>query len=132
MEDVRDLMEAAIRSDIENMNDLELGSEQRSRHEADLAKLYGVYNEEYKVRYESVQEEMRINLEKDKIDREIEIKQQSAETEAKQGKINNILKGAGLVIGGVFTAIGFKLEKDGYILPKGISDRVGQFGRFLK
>lgn len=132
MEDVRDMLEEAIRSDIENMNELEIGSEQRSRHAEDLARLYSVYNDEYQTRYDSIQKEMALDLEREKIEKELELKKESVEAEKKQGKFKNIVTGATAAAGVALTLLGFKLEKDGCILPDGTTDRLSKLVRFVK
>ena len=130
--DVRELLEEQIRQDIEDIEKLKLGSEERQRHMSDLSKLYGVYTDDYKVRMDVIYEEQKLDMEQSRIDKELEIKEQTAESEVKKGKLDTILKGATVVIGGVATFVSFKLEKDGHIVPKGFMDLLGKTTRLIK
>lgn len=129
--DVRELLEGAIKSDIDNMNDLELGSEKRSRHAEDLSKLMKVYNEDYKYRMDAIYREEEIELEKHKVESELEMKQQTVDNEVKQSKLKTVMTGVTLVAGTGLTLLGFRLEQKGYIVPKGVTDTLSKFNRFL-
>lgn len=129
--DVREMLEEAIRSDIESMDDLELGSDERSKHAEDLSKLYKVYNDEYRNRMDAVYREEEIELEKSKIESELEMKQQTVDNDVKQSKLKTILTGATIAAGTGLTLLGFRLEQKGYIVPKGITETLSKFSRFI-
>lgn len=109
-EEIKELLEEEIKSEIENLSSLEAGSQQHSTAVESLAKLYKLKIEEDKSSMEYYEKEENRNM-------EIDLKRNQMDEAVKDRYFRLGIAAAELVLPLVFYGIwmnrGFKFEKDG-------------------
>lgn len=109
-EEIKELLEEEIKSEIENLSSLEAGSQQHSTAVESLAKLYKLKIEEDKSSMECYEKEENRNM-------EIDLKRNQMDEAVKDRYFRLGIAAAELVLPLVFYGIwmnrGFKFEKDG-------------------
>ena len=141
--DTKEKLKEVCDQTIESIEELESGSEERSRAVKDAVLMYNAQVEEwklaedredrrYRMSHETNIEKDKIRIEEDKLKRDAEI--EAAKLEVERQKQKNETIGKGLVAGAmvVTTALALKDQKEGYLVPKEISRLCGDLPRLFK
>ena len=110
IEDIRDLLEEEIKTEIRNLSTLEAGSKEKSTAIEDLAKLY-------RLRIEETRNEWDFNEKYESRDSDIQFKKDQLEEQVKDRYFRLGLEAAGIILPLIFYAVwmkrGFRFEETG-------------------
>ena len=133
MEDEKNLREVMTEKAmdlLEKSEDMEPGTEKHSRIIEDVVKLSKACNEDYKIECEMYHEEIKIEYDKARDERESKIKLDIEELKSQRAKANNILLTS--VFGGL-SVFGFVWEyTGGHIIPGKVSQMMSFIPKAIK
>lgn len=133
MEDEKNLREVMTEKAmdlLEKSEDMEPGTEKHSRIIEDVVKLSKACNEDYKIECEMYHEEIKIEYDKARDERESKIKVDIEELKSQRAKANNILLTS--VFGGL-SVFGFVWEyTGGHIIPGKVSQMMSFIPKAIK
>ncbi len=127
---LRDVMAEKAMNLLEKSEDMEPGTEKHSRIIEDVVKLSKACNEDYKIECEMYHEEIKIEYDKARDERESKIKVDIEELKSQRAKANNILLTS--VFGGL-SVFGFVWEyTGGHIIPGKVSQMMSFIPKAIK
>jgi len=127
---LRDVMTEKAMDLLEKSEDMEPGTEKHSRIIEDVVKLSKACNEDYKIECEMYHEEIKIEYDKARDERESKIKVDIEELKSQRAKANNILLTS--VFGGL-SVFGFVWEyTGGHIIPGKVSQMMSFIPKAIK
>lgn len=127
---LRDVMTEKAMDLLEKSEDMEPGTEKHSRIIEDVVKLSKACNEDYKIECEMYHEEIKIEYDKARDERESKIKVDIEELKSQRAKANNILLTS--VFGGL-SVFGFVWEyTGGHIIPGKVSQMMNFIPKAIK
>lgn len=127
---LRDVMTEKAMNLLEKSEDMEPGTEKHSRIIEDVVKLSKACNEDYKIECEMYHEEIKIEYDKARDERESKIKVDIEELKSQRAKANNILLTS--VFGGL-SVFGFVWEyTGGHIIPGKVSQMMSFIPKAIK
>ncbi|MCR5704235.1 MAG: hypothetical protein K6G85_06395 [Eubacterium sp.] len=127
---LRDVMTEKAMDLLEKTEDMEPGTEKHSRIIEDVVKLSKACNEDYKIECEMYHEEIKIEYDKARDERESQIKVDIEDLKSRRTKANNILLTS--VFGGL-SVFGFVWEyTGGHIIPGKVSQMMSFIPKAIK
>lgn len=130
---LRDIMTEKAMDLLEKTESIDPGTEKHSRIIEDVVKLSKACNEDYKVECEMYHDEIKIEYDKERGEKEVEVKKLQVDLEelkSKRSKANNIMLTT--VFGGL-SAFGFIWEyTGGHIVPSKVSQMISMLPKFVK
>lgn len=127
---LRDVMTEKAMDLLEKSEDMEPGTEKHSRIIEDVVKLSKACNEDYKIECEMYHEEIKIEYDRARDERESKIKVDIEELKSQRAKANNILLTS--VFGGL-SVFGFVWEyTGGHIIPGKVSQMMSFIPKAIK
>lgn len=127
---LRDVMTEKAMNLLEKSEDMEPGTEKHSRIIEDVVKLSKACNEDYKIECEMYHEEIKIEYDKARDERESKIKVDIEKLKSQRAKANNILLTS--VFGGL-SVFGFVWEyTGGHIIPGKVSQMMSFIPKAIK
>ena len=117
MDEIRELLNEEIKSEIEGLSNLEVGTKEKAEAIDNLAALYKLRIDETKNEMELDEKLLRRIDDKEQCERDELVKAKEIEEQVKDRRIGRVIEVAGIVVPMVFYAVwmkkGFKFEETG-------------------